>query len=68
MEFIGVVGSKIGPTSTPEHFEERVIWWRVKKSFKWSGVMQERSREPVDEIASSKKRIIPMFKREMSMG
>jgi hypothetical protein len=62
-KFVFIIGSKIGPTSTPENAQKRIITGATKESFHGSLRLNNLARETIDQIDCSVKGFIPVFKR-----
>jgi hypothetical protein len=62
-KFVFIIGSKIRPTSTPKDAQKRIITGATKKPFHGSLRLNNVARETINQIDSSVKGFIPVFKR-----
>ena len=60
IKFVGIVWTKVGPTSIAKSFEKVVIKSLVIKNFKWGFILGDRGWKIVNEISRSKKDFIPI--------
>lgn len=62
-EFAIVIGTKIGPTSTPKHTKWSIIWLGMKETFGGSFMLDDTARQNINKINSSEESFIPEFQR-----
>lgn len=57
-----VVGAQVRPVGTPEHTKHGVVGCFVKESFKRCLIVNDFTRESIDEICGSDKGFVPKLK------
>src|ERR1041384_3469461 len=55
------------PASAPENFEHGIIRWYVEKTLKGGRIINNTTRQPVDQVCGSEKCFIPKFNWDIGM-
>ena len=68
LELPSVIWTKVRPAGTPKDFEKGVVGCVSKETHERCRIINDRTRQAIDQVASCTKRFIPIFQRNMGVS